>query len=126
LDENHAPADLHAWHYGYNHPVEIKHPLYGLLPYFKNWTGTGIQPQSGDTSTVKQVGRDFGPSQRFTMDWSSIDGATENIVMGQSGDPVSAFYRDQWTYWYDGTTFALPFTDASIASSTTHTLRLLP
>src|SRR5215470_2431264 len=126
LDENHAPADLHAWHYGYNHPVEIKHPLYGLLPYFKNWTGTGIQPQSGDTSSVKQVGRDFGPSQRFTMDWSSIDGATENIVMGQSGDPVSAFYRDQWTYWYDGTTFALPFTDASIASSTTHTLRLLP
>jgi hypothetical protein len=42
--------------------------------------GTGEQPLSGDTTTVKQVGRDFGPSQRFTMDWSNIDGSTENIV----------------------------------------------
>ena len=121
-----APADLRQWRYGYVHPVEVEHPLFGLLPWFKRWTGTGAQPQSGDTSTVKQVGRTFGPSQRFTIDWSSIDGATENIVMGESGDPLSAYYRDQWTYWYSGTTFALPFTDQAVAAATTHTLRLNP
>jgi penicillin amidase len=126
LEEDHAPADLKKWRYGYEHPVDLEHPLYGLLPYFKKWTGTGAQPQSGDTSTVKQVGRAFGPSQRFTMDWSNPDGATENIVMGQSGDPLSAYYRDQWTYWYNGKTFALPFTDPSIGAATSHTLRLLP
>jgi penicillin amidase len=126
LDEDHAPVDLRNWRYGYGHPVELEHPLYGLLPYFKKWTGTGAQPQSGDTSTVKQVSRTFGPSQRFTMDWSNIDGSTENIVMGQSGDPLSPYYRDQWTYWYDGTTFPLPFTDAAISATTSHTLRLLP
>ena len=126
LEEDHAPADLSKWRYGYAHPVEIAHPLYGLLPWFKEWTGTGVQPQSGDTSTVKQVGRTFGPSQRFTMDWSNPDGATENIVMGQSGDPLSAYYRDQWPYWYNGKTFALPFMDASVSASTSHTLRLLP
>jgi penicillin amidase len=126
LEEAHAPGDLRRWQYGYAHPVEIKHPLYGLLPYFKRWTGTGVQPQSGDTSTVKQVGRAFGPSQRFTMDWSNPDGATENIIMGESGDPLSAYYRDQWPYWYNGKTFALPFTDTSVSASTSHTLRLLP
>src|SRR5580698_3129819 len=126
LEEDHAPADLKKWRYGYEHPVDLEHPLYGLLPYFKKWTGTGAQPQSGDTSTVKQVGRTFGPSQRFTMDWSNPDGATENIVMGQSGDPLSAYYRDQWAYWYNGKTFALPFTDPSISAATSHTLRLLP
>jgi penicillin amidase len=126
LDEDLAPTDLRTWRYGYAHPIEIEHPLYGMLPWFKKWTGTGAQAQSGDTSTVKQVGRTFGPSQRFTMDWSNIDASTENIVMGQSGDPLSAYYRDQWTYWYDGTTFALPFTDASVAAATSHTLRLLP
>ena len=126
LEEEHAPADLRNWRYGYQHPVEIEHPLYGLLPYFKKWTGTGKQPQSGDTSTVKQVSRTFGPSQRFTMDWSNIDGSTENIVLGESGNPLSPYYRDQWTYWYDGTTFQLPFTDAAIAASTSHTLQLLP
>jgi penicillin G amidase len=126
LEEAQAPGDLRTWRYGYAHPIDIEHPLYGMLPYFKGWTGTGVQPQSGDTSTVKQVGRTLGPSQRFTMDWSRIDGSTENIVMGQSGDPLSAYYRDQWTFWYNGKTFALPFTDASIAASTSHTLRLLP
>ncbi|WP_158751197.1 penicillin acylase family protein [Acidobacterium sp. S8] len=126
LEEDHAPADLRKWRYGYVHPVEIEHPLYRLLPWFKSWTGTGVQPQSGDTSTVKQVGRTFGPSQRFTMDWSNPDGATENIVMGQSGDPLSPYYRDQWQYWYNGKTFALPFMDGSVSASTSHTLRLLP
>jgi penicillin amidase len=126
LEEDHAPADLRKWRYGYEHPIDIEHPLYSLLPYFKKWTGTGVQPQSGDGSTVKQVARTFGPSQRFTMDWSNPDGATENIVTGQSGNPLSPYYRDQWSYWYNGKTFALPFTDASVSASTSHTLSLLP
>ncbi|HEX3438268.1 MAG TPA: penicillin acylase family protein [Pseudacidobacterium sp.] len=126
LKEGHSPGDLSKWRYGYAHPVELVHPLYNLLPRFKGWTGTGVQPQSGDGSTVKQVSRSFGPSQRFTMDWSNIDGSTENIVMGESGNPLSAYYRDQWHYWYNSTTFALPFSDAAVSASTSHTLRLLP
>lgn len=122
----HAPHDLSKWRYGYAHPVDIQHPLYGLLPYYKNWTGTGVQPQSGDTSTVKQVGRTFGPSQRFTIDWSDPDQATENIVMGESGDPLSPYYRDQWPFWYKGKTFALPFSSAAVGAAAKHTLRLLP
>jgi len=121
-----APFNLKNWRYGYAHPIDIEHPLYKLLPWFKKWTGTGPQPQSGDTTTVKQSGRTFGPSQRFTIDWSNPDQATENIVMGESGDPLSPYYRDQWFYWYNGKTFALPFSDATIQAQTTHTLRLLP
>lgn len=126
LKEDHAPHDLSQWRYGYAHPVDLEHPLFGLVPWFKTWTGTGAQPQSGDTTTVKQVARTFGPSQRFTIDWSNVDAATENIVMGESGDPLSAYYRDQWPYWYGGKTFALPFTDAAVAAATVHTLRLEP
>ncbi|MGC2162969.1 MAG: penicillin acylase family protein [Silvibacterium sp.] len=125
-----APLDLKNWRYGYAHPVDIEHPLYGRVPVLKkwiqHWTGTGPQPQSGDTSTVKQVGRTFGPSQRFTIDWSNPDAATENIVMGQSGNPLSPWYRDQWFYWYNGKTFTLPFSDADLQAQTNHTLRLLP
>lgn len=126
IDQAHAPSDLRLWRYGYAHPVDIEHPLFGLLPWFKDWTGTGVQPQSGDGTTVKQVGRTFGPSQRFTIDWSSVDAATENIVMGQSGNPLSPYYRDQWPYWYGGTTFVLPFTDQAVTAATVHTLRLEP
>jgi penicillin amidase len=126
LNHDHAPYDLASWRYGYAHPVDVEHPLFGLLPWFKRWTGTGVQPQSGDTTTVKQVARTFGPSQRFTIDWSNVDGATENILMGESGDPLSSYYRDQWPYWYNGTTFALPFTDPVVDAATVHTLRLEP
>jgi penicillin G amidase len=126
LAHDHAPNDLSTWRYGYVHPVDVEHPLFGLLPWFKDWTGTGVQPQSGDTSTVKQVGRAFGPSQRFTIDWANPDAATEDITMGESGDPLSPYYRDQWWYWYNGKTFALPFTDPAISAAAAHTLRLEP
>jgi penicillin amidase len=121
-----APGDLDHWTYGSWHVVDVEHPLAALLPFISRVAGTGPQPQSGDGTTVKQVGRTLGPSQRFTMDWSNIDGSTENIVLGESGNPFSPYFRDQWNDWYNGTTFALPFTPAAVAAQTSHTLRLLP
>jgi penicillin amidase len=121
-----ATADVTQWTYGRWHVVDIEHPFAVFLPLIARVAGTGPQPQSGDGTTVKQVGRDFGPSQRFTMDWNNIDGSTENIVLGESSNPFSPYFRDQWNDWYNGTTFALPFTPAAVAAQTTHTLRLLP
>ena len=121
-----APLDLAHWHYGNAHPIRIEHPLYGHLPWFRRWTGVGPSPMPGDTTTVLQSGPTFGPSQRFTIDWANPDAATENIVLGQSGDPLSPWYRDQWPYWYHGKTFTLPFSDAAVQSQTAHTLTLLP
>jgi penicillin amidase len=126
MHDSHAPADVAEWSYGSWHVVDIEHPLAGFLPLIGRIAGTGPQPQSGDGTTVKQVGRTLGPSQRFTMDWSNIDGSTENIVLGESGNPLSPYFGDQWNDWYNGTTFALPFTPAAVAADTRHTLRLLP
>jgi penicillin amidase len=126
IDEGKAPANLARWSYGSWHVVDIEHPLARMLPLIGPLAGTGEQPLSGDTTTVKQVGRAFGPSQRFTMDWSNTDGSTENIPLGESGNPLSPYYRDQWNAYYSGTTFPLPFTPAAVAAQTRHTLRLLP
>jgi penicillin amidase len=122
----HAPGDVADWKYGNWHVVDIEHPLARFLPGIGRIAGTGEQPLSGDKTTVKQVGRDFGPSQRFTMDWSDVDRSTQNIVLGESSDPFSPNYRDQWKDYYGGTTFALPFSDAAVAAQTRHTLRLTP
>lgn len=126
LERGGAPTDLSQWHYGDWHVVDLEHPIYQLMPLVKSWTGTGEQPLSGDTTTIKQVGRAFGPSQRFTMDWSAPDDSTENIVLGESGNPTSPWFRDQWSAWYGGTTFALPFSAPAVATQTTHTLQLVP
>ena len=126
MKDGKASGDVTRWAYGSWHVVDIEHPLAGFLPLVGRVAGTGAQPLSGDTTTVKQVGRDFGPSQRFTMDWSNIDGSTENIVLGESGNPLSPYFRDQWNDWYGGTTFAFPFTPPAVAAQTRHTLHLLP
>ncbi len=126
MEQGNAPADVSQWAYGSWHVIDLEHPLAAFLPLVGRIAGTGPQPLSGDTTTVKQVGRAFGPSQRFTMDWNNVDGSTENIVLGESGNPLSPYFRDQWTDYYDGTTFALPFTEAAVAAQTHHTLRLLP
>jgi penicillin amidase len=126
LERGKAPSDLAGWNYGQWHVVDLEHPLYQLLPIAKGWAGTGAQPLSGDTTTIKQVGRAFGPSQRFTMDWSAPDASTENIVLGESGNPLSPWFRDQWAAWYGGTTFPLPFSSGATAAQTQHALQLVP
>jgi penicillin G amidase len=123
--DDHAPASLRDWTFGSQHIIDVKHPLYAMLPFFK-WTSTGPHPLAGDETTLNHVRGLLGASQRLTVDWSNLDGSTENIVMGESGDPVSPYYLDQWPYWYAGTTFAMPFSDEAVKAVTQHTLRLTP
>jgi len=130
LLDAHAPFDLAKWKYGQSHPVDIEHPLFSQSPLLQRIagirTGTGQQPQSGDATTIKQVGRSFGPSERFTADLSDLDHSTLNLVLGQSGNPSSPWFMDQWPAWYQGTTFTLPFSDSAVDAATKHTLTLTP
>jgi penicillin amidase len=126
MADGHAPPLLSAWTYGSQHILLVEHPLYGLLPFFRGWTSTGPHPLPGDETTIDQMRGLLGPSQRFIMDWSDVDGSTENLFMGESGDPVSAYYRDHFAYWLNGKTFSLPFTDARVKATAEHTLLLMP
>jgi penicillin G amidase len=126
MNHGKATADVTQWTYGSWHVVDVEHPLAVFLPLISRIAGTGPQPQSGDGTTVKATARDFGPSQRFTMDWNNIDGSTENIVLGESSNPFSPYFRDQWNDYYNGSTFPLPFSSSAVAAQTQHTLRLLP
>ena len=125
-----APADLSRWTQGKAHPVDIEHPIFSRSPLLKLLvgirTGTGPQPQSGDTSTIKQVDRTFGPSERFTADLNDLDNSTLNLVLGESGNPASPWFMDQWSAWYNGTTFPMPFTADAVRAATAHTLTLTP
>jgi penicillin amidase len=130
LVEGKAPGDLKRWEYGRAHPVDIEHPIFSQSPLLGDVlgmkTGTGVQEQSGDTSTVKQVGRKFGPSERLTVDFGDLDHSTLNVVLGQSANPESEWFMDQWPTWYHGTTFAMPFSNAAVKTATRHTLTLVP
>jgi len=126
LRDNHSPADLAHWPYGPTHPVEIAHPIFGshtvLSKLLGLATGTGNQPSSGDATTVHASGLHFGPSERFTADLSNPETSQANITTGQSGNPASDHFLDQFQPWLRGTTFTLPLSNPTAI----HTLTLTP
>jgi len=130
LRDSHAPRDLSTWQQGRAFPLDIEHPVFSrsrpLQLIIGVPTGTGPQPKSGDGTTVKQIQAAFGPSVRFTADLGNPDRTTLNIVLGESGNPVSPWYMDQFNDWLSGRTYTLPFMSAAAQAATSHTLTLMP
>jgi penicillin amidase len=121
-----APKDLATWRWGTFNAVEIEHPILGKIPAIKRWSAPGVQEQSGSGYTVKAVSRHHGPSERFTANLADLDQSTLNIVTGQGGNFLSPYYMDQWKAWYEGTTFALPFSAKAVEAGKAHRLVLEP
>jgi penicillin amidase len=121
-----APKRLDSWKWGAQNTVTIQNLVLGKIPVIGSWTAPGENPQSGSVYTVKAVGSAHGPSERFTTDLSNFDGSTLNLVTGESGNFLSPYYMDQWSAWYRGYTFSLPFSKTAVENATTHRLMLEP
>jgi acyl-homoserine lactone acylase PvdQ len=121
-----APGNLSTWAYGSISTVEIPHPIFGshspLSTLLGVPTGSGFHPNGGDGTTIQQTGLHFGPSERFTADLANPDDTHSNITTGESGNPASPWFLDQFLPWLRGTTFTLPLIHPAI----THTLTLTP
>jgi penicillin amidase len=126
LRDRSAPERLADWRWGRQSPVVIEHPIFSRIPVLQRWAAPGLQEQSGGARTVKQVGRNFGPSERMTVDLADLDRSTLNVVTGQSGHLLSPHYMDQWALWYEGRTVTLPFSSAAVAQARAHELTLVP
>jgi penicillin G amidase len=121
-----APKDLGAWRWGRVNAIAVEHPVLGKIPGLQRWTAPGIKEQSGSGYTVKAVTRHHGPSERFTANLADLDQSTLNTVTGQEGNFLSPYYMDQWKAWYEGSTYALPFTQQAVEASRVHRLVLQP
>jgi penicillin amidase len=119
-----VPADLASWHWGKVNALDIEHPVLGKIPLIGRWTAPGEREQSGSGYTVKAVTRHHGPSERFTANLADLDQSTLNTVTGQGGNFLSPYYMDQWNAWYQGSTFALPFSSQAVEASRAHRLVL--
>jgi len=126
IDDKETPKDLATWKYGNAYPLQIEHPIFGTIPGLRGLAGPGVHPQAGSSLTVKAAGRAFGASQRATYDLSNLDASNLNIVVGQSGQIFSPYYQNQFSAWYSGKSFTLPFSDAAVTSAAQHRLTLQP
>ena len=113
------------WRWGATIPLTFHHPL-GALPLLGRWLDVGPFAQAGTGTTVKQTTPRLGPSMRIVVDFSNFDNSLQNITLGESGQILSPYYRDQVQAWYEGTSFPMPFTDPAVEKAAVHKLILEP
>jgi penicillin amidase len=63
---------------------------------------------------------------RFVANPGNWDESILLIHAGQSGQPGSSHYSDQFSYWYEGKPIFAPFSDGAEANARKHTLTLKP
>jgi len=100
--------------------ASIRHPLSRALPVLSPWLDMPAEPLNGDVDLPKAQGPAFGASQRFSVSPGDEANGLMHMPTGQSGHPLSAFYRKGHDEWVHGR--PSPF----LPGETQHTLRLLP
>ena len=84
------------------------------------------KPQSGTVYSVRAATKTHGPAMRFVANPANWDESIMLITSGESGQPGSRHYSDQFSYWYEGKPILAPFSEAAEAKARKHTLTLKP
>ena len=105
--------------------LDMVHPL-GRTGLLKTFLSITDRPQSGTAYSPRAATKHHGPAMRFVANLGNWDESIMLIPGGQSGQPGSKHYTDQFPYWYEGRPIYQPFSDAAEASSRKHTLTLKP
>jgi penicillin amidase len=116
--------NVSRWKYGSYLRVEIDHPVLhaalqripGIGKYFDIF-GIGPAPMSGSATTVKQTTRTLAPSMRMDADLGNWDRSLLNVQIGQSGQPFSSHYKDEWDSYYKGTSYPMQFQHVDVKST---------
>ena len=102
-------SKVSRWDYGQFNQLRIPNPVEGQLPLIGKYFDIGPVPMSGSPTTIKQSTGRLGPSMRMIVDFSDLDHSLQNITIGQSGQPLSKHYKDQWGAYYGATSFPMQF-----------------
>jgi penicillin amidase len=107
--------------WGVHHLVQIRHPLSSSLPWLASFLDMPTLELPGDHDMPRvQDGAIFGASERFAVSPGHEEQGYLHLPGGQSGHPLSPYYRAGFTQWALGT--PLPF----LPGPAEHTLTLTP
>ena len=124
MDASHHP-EPREWAWGVFNVLRMNHPL-GRSGILERLLSIGPVPISGSEFSIKQITPLFGPAMRFVADLSNSDDSLMNISSGQSGQFLSANYRDEFPAWYEGQGIPSAFSSAAEQPKVAHHLRLVP
>ncbi|MBA3552519.1 MAG: penicillin acylase family protein [Actinobacteria bacterium] len=125
--------DIAAWSWGGLHSVRFAGPLAVIPDLAELFTG-GVAPMGGDEQTVLQGLFEPGvsyeavvvPSWRQIVDLADLDRSVGTNTVGQSGNPASPHFKDQFELWSTGRLHPLPFTRGAVMEAAESVVRLLP
>ena len=100
-------GSLAAAKWGSVNTAEIKHPLSSAIPLLGDWLNMPASPFHGDSHMPRVQKPAFGQSQRMVVAPGHEQDGILTIPTGQSGHPLSPFYRADHQYWLNEV--ALPF-----------------
>ncbi|HET9784189.1 MAG TPA: penicillin acylase family protein, partial [Terriglobales bacterium] len=122
-----------AVHWGKYETLSILHPVYSHIPLLRNSADLGPVEINGSPLTVKQARNvelgnihDLGPSMRFVADLADWDRSTLTLEAGESGEPFSRHYRDEFPAYLSARGLPLWFSPAAVAAHRRHHLQLSP
>jgi penicillin amidase len=118
--EEHHDGGLAERSWGEVNTASIRHPLSRALPLLSRWLDMPAEPLNGDVDLPKAQGPAFGASQRFSVSPGDEENGLMHMPTGQSGHPLSAFYRKGHDEWVHGQ--PSPF----LPGETQHRLELVP
>ena len=113
------------WQWKNFNALEMRHPI-GRSGWLKFFLSIADKPQAGTRFSPRAATKRHGPAMRFIANTANWDDSILLIPGGQSGQPGSSHYTDQFSYWFDAKPIVQPFTDAAEANSKHHTLTLKP
>jgi penicillin amidase len=125
LQEKTNDKDPDDWAWKRFNYLDMLHPI-GREGLLKKLLSITNQAQSGTEFSPRAAGRHHGPSERYVANLADWDSSIMVITGGESGQPGSEHYRDQYPYWFEGKAIYAPFSDAAEAKAKKHTLTLKP
>jgi len=97
------------WSYGRFTHVRLSAGIIERVPLLGRYFRLGRISLGGSARTVQQRSRRLGPVMRMVLDLSDWDRSLANLTLGESGQPLSAHFRDQWDSYRKGTSFPMEY-----------------
>ena len=113
-----GPLAERSW--GERNTAQIRHPLSRAIPLLADFLDMPREPLNGDVDLPKAQGPTFGASERFSVSPGDEANSLMHMPTGQSGHPLSPFYRYGHDDWVRGS--PSPF----LPGETQHKLTLKP
>ena len=100
-EENFSDGLEHrSW--GERNTASIRHPMSRAVPFLTRWLDMPREPLAGDSNLPRAQGPSFGASERFAVSPGDEAGGYLHMPAGQSGHPLSDYYRIGHRDWVSG------------------------